>query len=85
MALPHLVHDEQNGYLFEPGSAQDLADKLTLVLTAAPEALDALKHESLRLIGAHDINRTLDTFESLYRGEPVVDAITSEAAAHSTE
>ncbi|TFB92089.1 glycosyltransferase family 4 protein [Cryobacterium sp. MDB2-10] len=85
MALPHLVHDGQNGFLFEPGSAQDLADKLTRVLTAGPEALDALKHESLRLIGAHDINRTLDTFESLYRGEPVVDTITSDAAARSTE
>jgi len=73
MALPHLVHDGQNGYLFEPGNAQDLADKLSLVFSLAPEQLDALKHESLKLIEAHDIKRTLNTFERLYRGEPAVD------------
>ena len=85
MALPHLVHDGQNGYLFEPGSAKDMAAKLTQVLTASPDELAALKRESLKLIGVHDINRTLNTFECLYRGEPVVDTITSEAAAHSPE
>jgi glycosyltransferase involved in cell wall biosynthesis len=85
MALPHLIHDKENGYLFRPGSAQDLADKLTLVLTAPAEELDALKRESLRLIGAHDINRTLNTFECLYRGEPVIDPITDEASALSPE
>ncbi|WP_130176829.1 glycosyltransferase [Cryobacterium sp. SO1] len=73
MALPHLVHDGQNGYLFEPGSAQDLADKLSLVFSRSPEELDALKHESLKLIEAHDIKRTLNTFERLYRGESTVD------------
>jgi glycosyltransferase involved in cell wall biosynthesis len=71
MALPHLVHDQENGYLFEPGDAQDLADKLTLVLEESPEGLDALKKESLALIAVHDIERTLNTFEALYRGEPV--------------
>jgi len=83
MALPHLVHDGQNGYLFEPGHTQDLADQLTTVLTAAPDELDALKKESLRLIGAHDINRTLNTFECLYRGEPVIDAVTSDTVARA--
>jgi glycosyltransferase involved in cell wall biosynthesis len=85
MALPHLVHDGANGYLFEPGNAADLADKLTRVLTASPEDLEALKRESLKLISAHDINRTLNTFESLYRGEPVVDPAIDEASAHSGE
>jgi glycosyltransferase involved in cell wall biosynthesis len=85
MALPHLIHDQENGYLFRPGNAQDLADKLTKVLTAPADQLDALKRESLRLIGAHDINRTLNTFECLYRGEPVIDPITDEASALSPE
>lgn len=73
MALPHLVHDGQNGYLFEPGDAQDLADKLTTVLTADPAEYERMKRESLRIVGAHDIDRTLDTFEALYRGETVED------------
>jgi glycosyltransferase involved in cell wall biosynthesis len=74
MALPHLVHDSHNGYLFEPGNAQDLADKLTRVLTGSPEELDLLKRASLKLIEAHDITRTLTTFEQLYRGESGTEA-----------
>jgi glycosyltransferase involved in cell wall biosynthesis len=85
MALPHLVHDGKNGYLFEPSDAQDLAAKLTTVLKASPDELNTLKRESLKLIEAHDINRTLSTFESLYRGEPVADLVTDEASAHSPE
>ncbi|MFT2816482.1 glycosyltransferase [Leifsonia sp. A12D58] len=85
MALPHLVHDGKNGYLFEPSSAKDLAAKLTTVLTAAPDDLNAMKNESLKMIEAHDINRTLSTFENLYRGEPVPDMVADEASAHSPE
>jgi glycosyltransferase involved in cell wall biosynthesis len=81
MALPHLVHDGENGFLFTPGDVDEMAARLTDVLEAAPERLDAFKKESLRLIQAHDINRTLSTFESLYRGEPVTNA----AADHQPE
>ncbi|MEP6480600.1 MAG: glycosyltransferase [Rhodoglobus sp.] len=75
MALPHLVHDGENGYLFEPGNVADLAEKLTTILTLPDEQLLAFKKESLRIVQQHDINRTLDTFESLYRGEPVIDGV----------
>ncbi|MEV8253867.1 glycosyltransferase [Rhodoglobus sp. NPDC076762] len=73
MALPHLVHDGENGFLFEPGNVEDLAAKLTTVLTMAPEDLLEFKKESLAIVAAHDIQRTLDTFESMYRGEEVTD------------
>ena len=69
MALPHLVHDGDNGFLFEPGNIDDLAARLTEVLTMPEEDLLALKNESLKIVEAHDIERTLDTFERLYRGE----------------
>ncbi|MDJ0378002.1 glycosyltransferase [Cryobacterium sp. PH31-L1] len=85
MALPHLVHDEANGYLFKPSDAQDLADKLTVVLTASPERLEELKRESLKLIAAHDIKRTLNTFECLYRGEPVSDLVSNGASSQTPE
>ena len=85
MALPHLVHDGDNGFLFKPGSPEDMAEKLTTVLTAAPDELDAWKNESLKLIEAHDINRTLNTFENLYRGEPVAENVKNGASAHSPE
>ncbi|MCS5514398.1 glycosyltransferase [Curtobacterium flaccumfaciens pv. betae] len=69
MALPHLI--DGNGYLFAPGDVDDLAAKLTTVLTAPESEYVAMRERSLVMIEAHDINRTLSTFESLYRGEPV--------------
>lgn len=79
MALPHLVHDGENGYLFEPGNSGELADRLERVFRASPEELDAMKRASLRIVAAHDIQRTISTFESLYRGEPVADPVTDGA------
>ena len=76
MALPHLVHDNENGYLFAPGNVEDLAAKLTAVLTATPEEHERLGRASLAYTAPHDIERTLSTFESMYRGESVVDPIT---------
>lgn len=73
MALPHLVHDGENGFLFEPNNVDDLVEKLTRVLTMDPQRLDEMKRASLKFIRGHDITRTLDTFEALYRGEHVVD------------
>lgn len=73
MALPHLIHDGENGFLFEPGNVEELAAKLTTVLTMPWPQLEKMKRESLHFIAGHDITRTLDTFEALYRGEEVVD------------
>jgi glycosyltransferase involved in cell wall biosynthesis len=83
MALPHLVHDGENGFLFEPGNIAELAEKLMRVLTMPEKELLEFKKASLRLIEAHDIQRTLDTFESLYRGEPVEGVVNSSAKERS--
>ncbi|GAA3936911.1 glycosyltransferase [Microbacterium soli] len=71
VALPHLVHDGENGYLFEPGNVDDLAEKLTRVLTADPVEYERMQRASLDGVAVHDITRTLDTFEALYRDEPL--------------
>ncbi|MDQ0643070.1 glycosyltransferase [Microbacterium murale] len=71
VALPHLVHDGENGYLFEPGNAEELAARLTDVLTAEPAEYERMQQASLDGVAVHDINRTLDTFEALYRDEPL--------------
>ena len=71
VALPHLVHDGENGYLFEPGNVDDLAAKLTTVLTQTPEERLRMQQASLDGVKVHDMQRTLDTFEALYRGEPI--------------
>ncbi|MDR5700213.1 glycosyltransferase [Agromyces aerolatus] len=81
MALPHLVHDGENGFLFEPSNAEDLAAKLRTVLEAPDDEYRALKEGSLRMIAPHDIQTTLNTFESLYRGRPVADPVTDVESA----
>lgn len=71
VALPHLVHDGENGYLFRPGDVDDLAEKLTAVLTAPHDDRVRMQQASLEGVKIHDMRRTLDTFEALYRDEPL--------------
>ena len=68
MALPHLVHDGDNGYLFPADDYHALADRLLRIVRADAVELKRLSENSLHLISAHDINRTLDIFEDLYLG-----------------
>ena len=42
MALPHLVRDGENGYLFTPNDSDDLAAKITRVLQLPAEELAAM-------------------------------------------
>ena len=71
MALPHLVHHGENGYLFQAGNDRELAEAIERVLAAAPEEYERMQRASLEAVRAHDIDQTLDTFESLYRGTPM--------------
>lgn len=71
VALPHLVHHGENGYLFEPGNADELAARLTDVLTADAAEYERMQRASLDGVAMHDITRTLDTFEALYRDAPL--------------
>lgn len=78
MALPHLVHDGENGYLYEPGDVDGLVERLTRVLTAAPEELDRMKRASQEIVRGHSLAHSVDLFERLYRGEPLDDAAVRE-------
>jgi ElaB/YqjD/DUF883 family membrane-anchored ribosome-binding protein len=68
MALPHLVHDGDNGYLFPADDADALAERLERILIANQAELDRLSENSLHLIQSHDIERTIKIFEDLYIG-----------------
>jgi glycosyltransferase involved in cell wall biosynthesis len=78
MALPHLVHNGDNGYLFPADDVSALADRLKLILQADQDELDRLSQNSLHLIQSHDINRTLDIFENLYQGIGEISPTTSD-------
>jgi glycosyltransferase involved in cell wall biosynthesis len=68
MALPHLVHSGDNGYLYEPEDVDELSMRLREVLTADKHELERMSENSLHLIQAHDITNTLNIFENLYQG-----------------
>ena len=69
MALPHLVHDGDNGYLFEPDDVEDFSQCLLKIATADQKELNRLSENSIHLIQSHDIKKTLAIFEGLYRGD----------------
>ncbi len=69
MALPHLVRHGENGFLFQPGNDRELADRISQLLRLSPDRYLAMQQASLEAVQAHDLDRTLDIFEALYRGD----------------
>ena len=68
LALPHLVDDGVNGWLFVPGDHEDLAEKLALVLGADEAERARLGEASHAKALRHSAQKTVDLFEALYRG-----------------
>jgi glycosyltransferase involved in cell wall biosynthesis len=68
MALPHLVHDGDNGYLYEPRDISGLAQSIARILDSSDAEYRAYQRESLSIVSGHDISTTLDRFEQIYRG-----------------
>jgi len=71
MALPHLVDEGVNGYMFKPGDRQDLADKLDRILALSEDERAKLGQAGHRKVMNHAQRKTMDSFEALYRGEKV--------------
>jgi glycosyltransferase involved in cell wall biosynthesis len=65
MALPELVHDGENGYLFSDGDSQMLAKKVITILSDQGTWAEMSKR-SLGIIQDHDINKTIEKYESIY-------------------
>lgn len=68
LALPHLVDDGVNGYLFVPGDHEDLAEKLARVFGASAEERARMGEASHAKALRHSAQKTVDLFEALYRG-----------------
>ncbi|MFC3298734.1 glycosyltransferase family 4 protein [Arthrobacter agilis] len=68
MALPHLVSDGENGYLFTPGDSEELGRRITQILELSPDEQSAMGAASRAMVEKHDIRSTLETFEGLYYG-----------------
>jgi len=66
MALPELVSDNVNGYLFQPGDPADAARCLAL-LADHPERWPEMGKASLEKVQQHSLDRGLAQYEELYR------------------
>ncbi|TLM74154.1 glycosyltransferase [Pseudarthrobacter sp. NamB4] len=75
MALPHLVRDGGNGYLFTPNDSDDLAKKITQILELPADQRAAMGQVSRQMVEPHSIQGTLQTFEDLYRGAGFEDKV----------
>lgn len=64
-ALPELIHDNQNGYLFSAGSVEDAARRITQLL-AEPDRWPDMGKESLRLVQTHTLENTIAGYSMLY-------------------
>ncbi len=67
MALPHLVTDDVNGFLFAPGDVDGLRTRLETILS---DPLDQIRmgRASRAAVVQHGHAATLDTFEAIYTG-----------------
>jgi len=65
-ALPELVHDKINGYLFNTNDIEALAESVHSILTK-DEIYAKMCKKSLEKAADHDINNTVEAFEALYK------------------
>ncbi|MFC4949796.1 glycosyltransferase [Pseudonocardia sp. GCM10023141] len=66
MALPHLVRQGRNGWLYKPGDVAELTTRLAALLSDA-DLRRRMGAASLEVVAEHAIGATLDTFEGIYR------------------
>ncbi|MGH8794613.1 MAG: glycosyltransferase [Stackebrandtia sp.] len=65
VALPHLVRDGYNGYLFNPGDVEGLAKRLRAILVK-PGEVAAMGRASREMAAVHDESFSLARFEQIY-------------------
>lgn len=66
IALPELVHNGKNGYLFNEGDTKTLAKQIVEILTNTP-LKKKMSEESLKIIKSHDMNKTIKSYGDIYQ------------------
>jgi len=65
-AIPELVINGWNGYTFEPGNHEELADKIVQIIFNK-KLMKKFSENSLKLVKNHDIEKTTDELEKMYK------------------
>ncbi|GAA1813911.1 glycosyltransferase [Nesterenkonia flava] len=68
LALPHLVSEGENGYLFEPFNAEDLARRLEQIFQLTASERATMGRASREKANQHAIAKTMAAYEALYQG-----------------
>lgn len=66
MALPELVHDGQNGYLFQEGDSETLSNYIIKILENSVLRKKMSKN-SLKIVNKHGIQNTITSYEEVYK------------------
>ena len=78
LALPHLVDEGENGYLFEPFNSADLAEQLNRVFRLSPQQRADMGVLSREKASQHAIGKTMTAYEELYYGADQVEGYQCE-------
>jgi len=65
-ALPELVNNEVNGFLFKIGDYKELALKMVMIIRDE-KLRNKMRGESLRIIKDHDFHKTVDEYLEAYQ------------------
>ncbi|MGH8878407.1 MAG: glycosyltransferase [Stackebrandtia sp.] len=65
VALPHLVRNGRNGYLFTPGDIDGISTRMEAILES-PDDVSAMGAASRSMAAQHDHARSLARFEEIY-------------------
>ncbi len=65
-ALPELIKDNENGYLFNPKKHHQLAEKITTILKDK-KLTRAMGERGLEMVSAHLASNTFNRFEKIYQ------------------
>jgi 1,2-diacylglycerol 3-alpha-glucosyltransferase len=65
LALPELVRNDENGYIFKPGDVQDLVRYINLIADQ-PERWKSMGMVSCEIALSHSLDLTVQKFETLY-------------------
>jgi 1,2-diacylglycerol 3-alpha-glucosyltransferase len=75
LALPELVRDGENGYLFKPGDVRDLVYHMNL-LADHPERWETMGRISREIALTHSLEDTIQKFEMIYSQLAVQGSVT---------
>ncbi len=65
-ALPELVHDGENGFLFEPRNSEEMAEKIKSILSD-DKLREEMGKESVRISKKHSLDSVVREFEEIYK------------------